>query len=259
MGFCVKKMSTIWGSWNQIPLQNSVLSGPDIVSIKVMKPAFRGPRIQRWALLTLTLMMSESMWGMTLNLHPKNGHAPHFHKSRSKSHLTIRNAPSIQTTGALSLSGKRHSLRFYPTMIRLYRPWRSKRHEIDDAMEMLIQRAALTHGLDPKLLHAVIRAESGYNPHAVSDKGAMGLMQLMPGTASRFGAANPYDPEQNVKAGARYLKELLEQFDNDLVLSIAAYNAGEKNIQKYGYRIPPFQETQEYVRRVLEHYGREGR
>ncbi len=121
---------------------------------------------------------------------------------------------------------------------------------------LLIEQAAFRHGLDPALLHAVIQAESSYNPVAVSHKGAMGLMQLMPGTASRYGVRDPYDPEDNISGGARYLRDLLGMFRSDVRLAVAAYNAGERNVMKYGYQIPPFEETRNYVSKVLDYYYR---
>jgi soluble lytic murein transglycosylase-like protein len=117
-----------------------------------------------------------------------------------------------------------------------------------------IHLAASSCQLESALLHAVIAAESGYNPRAVSGKGAMGLMQLMPGTARRYGALDPYDPAQNIRAGARYLRDLLALFNNDMRLALAAYNAGENNVIKYGNRIPPFRETTAYVPRVIAFY-----
>jgi soluble lytic murein transglycosylase-like protein len=117
-----------------------------------------------------------------------------------------------------------------------------------------IRRAASSSQLESALLHAVIAAESGYNPRAVSGKGAMGLMQLMPGTARRYGAVDPYDPAQNIRAGALYLRDLLALFNNDMRLALAAYNAGENNVIKYGNRIPPFRETTAYVPRVIAFY-----
>lgn len=120
----------------------------------------------------------------------------------------------------------------------------------------VIEQAAYKHGLDPALLHAVIRAESSYNPGAVSHKGAMGLMQLMPGTAARYGVRNPYDPEENIFGGARYLRDLMGMFRSDIRLAVAAYNAGEHNVMKYGYQVPPFPETQDYVSKVLGFYSR---
>jgi Transglycosylase SLT domain/Domain of unknown function (DUF4124) len=116
-----------------------------------------------------------------------------------------------------------------------------------------VNRIAAQHRLDPALMHAVISAESSYNPWAVSPKGAMGLMQLMPGTAERFGVSNPYDPIANMSGGARYLRWLLDRF-NDPRLAVAAYNAGEGAVQKYGNQIPPYQETQTYVVRVFDYY-----
>ncbi|MFO1371848.1 MAG: lytic transglycosylase domain-containing protein [Candidatus Competibacteraceae bacterium] len=117
-----------------------------------------------------------------------------------------------------------------------------------------INRIAAQYRLEPALMHAVISAESAYNPWAISNKGAMGLMQLMPGTAERFGVNNPYDPIANMHGGARYLRWLLDQF-NDPRLAVAAYNAGEGAVQKYGNQVPPYQETQTYVGRVLNFYN----
>ena len=110
------------------------------------------------------------------------------------------------------------------------------------------------HRLEPELLHAVISAESAFNPKAVSHAGAMGLMQLMPATAARFGVNNPFDPVANMRGGARYLRWLLDRFKS-LKLAIAAYNAGEGAVERYGNAIPPFKETQTYVARVLEFYN----
>jgi soluble lytic murein transglycosylase-like protein len=116
----------------------------------------------------------------------------------------------------------------------------------------LIERTARQQGLHPELLHAVIRAESAYNPSAVSSAGAIGLMQLMPATAARYNVSDIYDPVENVRGGAQYLRFLLEMFDQDLQLALAGYNAGENAVVKYGNRIPPYPETQKYVRKVLQ-------
>lgn len=118
-----------------------------------------------------------------------------------------------------------------------------------------INRIAAQNNLDPALMHAVISAESGYNPWAVSPKGAMGLMQLMPGTAERFGVSNAYDPVQNMQGGARYLRWLLNRF-NDTRLAVAGYNAGEGAVDKYGRQIPPYSETQNYVVKVMGYYDK---
>ena len=118
----------------------------------------------------------------------------------------------------------------------------------------LIDRAARDYQLNPKLLHAVIRTESDYRPDAVSRKGAVGLMQLMPATAARYGVHDPRDPAQNIRGGALYLRDLLRRFDDDLPLTLAAYNAGEDAVLRYG-AIPPYPETTRYVRTVLGHYA----
>jgi hypothetical protein len=112
----------------------------------------------------------------------------------------------------------------------------------------LVLAVAIEEGLDPRLIHAIIRVESGYESRATSPKGAMGLMQLMPGTAREYGVADPYDPAANVRAGARHLKSLLDRFD--VSVALAAYNAGEAAILRFG-GIPPYRETREYVRRIL--------
>jgi len=117
-----------------------------------------------------------------------------------------------------------------------------------------IVAAARTYQLEPALIHAVISAESGYNPLARSAKGARGLMQLMPATARRYGVENPLDPEQNIYGGAAYLHDLLALFGNDVRLALAAYNAGEGTVMEYGNRIPPYRETAQYVPKVLNYY-----
>lgn len=118
----------------------------------------------------------------------------------------------------------------------------------------IIQKAACKHQLDPRLLHAMIQVESGYDSSAISAKGATGLMQVMPATARRFGYTDMHNVSDNIEAGAAYLKWLLEHFDNDLELSIAAYNAGEGAVKKHGMKIPPYRETQNYVAKVLLRY-----
>ena len=118
----------------------------------------------------------------------------------------------------------------------------------------LIQSAAAKYSLDPALLTAVIQQESGGNPAAVSAAGAQGLMQLMPRTAASLGVTDPFDPSQNVDAGARYLRQLLDQFGGNTTLALAAYNAGPGTVTQYG-GVPPFAETQNYVSSVLDRIG----
>lgn len=123
------------------------------------------------------------------------------------------------------------------------------------AVTPIVASVAREMELEKDLLHAVILAESAYDPNAVSAKGAVGLMQLMPATASRFGVNDSYDPKQNVSGGATYLKHLLARYDQDLRLALAAYNAGEGAVDKYDRQVPPYKETQKYVRKVLDFYA----
>jgi soluble lytic murein transglycosylase-like protein len=118
---------------------------------------------------------------------------------------------------------------------------------LDDA----VNRIAAQHSLPPQLIHSVIKVESNYNPRAISPKGAEGLMQLIPATARRFGVANSFDPMDNIQGGAKYLKYLLDLYHNDYALALAAYNAGEGAVAKYG-AVPPYQETQNYLHLVAD-------
>ncbi len=120
----------------------------------------------------------------------------------------------------------------------------------------LIDKVAKETALSPQLLHAVIRVESGYRADAVSPRGAVGLMQLMPATAQRFGVRDAFDPQQNIRGGAQYLKWLLEYFRGDLRLALAAYNAGEAAVVRAGYRVPAIAETVTYVPKVLWYLSR---
>jgi soluble lytic murein transglycosylase-like protein len=120
----------------------------------------------------------------------------------------------------------------------------------------VISGAAKAATIQAALVRAVIVVESGFNPRAVSKKGAIGLMQLQPATARRYGVKNIYDPEQNVRAGAHYLSDLLARFDSNLELALAAYNAGEEAVERYGRHVPPYRETLAYVPSVMKVYQR---
>ena len=123
------------------------------------------------------------------------------------------------------------------------------------SIDGLIEAFGAEHGIDSALIRAVIWAESNFNHRAVSRKGAQGLMQLMPATIWRLSVGDAFDPHENIGAGVRYLRQLLDQFQGDLTLALAAYNAGENAVLRYK-GVPPYQETREYVRKVLRHYRR---
>ena len=119
-----------------------------------------------------------------------------------------------------------------------------------------IAEVADRYGVPEALLHALITIESVYDPNAVSRAGAVGLMQLMPATARRYGVYNRHNPVANLNGGTRYLRDLLIRFDNDVELALAGYNAGENAVERYGRKIPPYDETQEYVRKVMQLYSK---
>ena len=122
-----------------------------------------------------------------------------------------------------------------------------------EKLDRYIRKAAMVYGVDPLLVRAVIEAESNFNAHAISPKGAQGLIQLMPGTARDLQVADPFDPGQNINGGTRYLRSLLDSFGGNVQLSLAAYNAGPKQVEA-SRGLPPFLETRNYIVRVLQNY-----
>ena len=130
--------------------------------------------------------------------------------------------------------------------------WLARSEQYDQA----ISGAAKANTIQAALVRAVIVVESGFNPRAVSKKGAVGLMQLQPATAKRYGVKNSFDPDQNIRAGAHYLSDLLTRFDSNLELALAAYNAGEEAVERYGRHVPPYRETMNYVPSVMKVYQR---
>ena len=123
-------------------------------------------------------------------------------------------------------------------------------------LDSLIRQNGYKYNVDPYLIFLVMEQESHFNTHAVSPKGARGLMQLMPGTGARFGVRRPHDPAQNISGGTRYLRELLNRFNNRVDLVLASYNAGEGAVAKFGNKVPPYQETRNYVKKISKRYKR---
>ncbi len=124
-----------------------------------------------------------------------------------------------------------------------------------DTFEPLVQEHALRHALRPELVRAVIQVESGFNPQARSPRGAMGLMQLMPKTAAELGVRNPYDPAENIRGGCTYLRKLMDRYNGNEELALAAYNAGAEAVDRHGKTVPPYRETRDYVKRVAARGG----
>lgn len=125
----------------------------------------------------------------------------------------------------------------------------------DPTVDSFIVDSSRRYSIDPLLIYSQMHQESTFKRGAISPKGARGLMQLMPGTAKRFGVVNIFDPKQNIEGGIKYMRWLLDTFGGDLNLALAGYNAGEGAVMKYGWRIPPYRETQEYVRRISNRYN----
>lgn len=159
--------------------------------------------------------------------------------------------------------GVHHYTNIPPTDKKYKLKWRTKKASVKPngiynypkSYEEEILRAAKQHDVDPDLVKAVIKVESNFNSSAISRKGAMGIMQLMPDTAEGYSVDNPFNPKENIDGGTKYLKKLIEMFGGDLKLALAAYNAGENAVIKYGFRVPPYGETIDYVEKVLMHYN----
>ncbi len=149
----------------------------------------------------------------------------------------------------------------YKKLVRTWKGWveQKKPQNFDwvghqKRYDTIIRGTAKTYKLPYTLLHAIITVESWYNPNAVSQAGAIGLMQLMPETAKRYGVINRRDVKENISGGSHYLSDLLIMFDNDIRLALAAYNAGENAVKKYENTVPPYKETQNYIKKVLKYY-----
>jgi len=150
----------------------------------------------------------------------------------------------------------------YKRLVKTWKGWEEKKSQIDyreftankKKFASTIEFYASRYQLPTSLLHAVITAESAYDPNAISRAGAVGLMQLMPETAKRYGVSNRRNPSDNVNGGTRYLRDLLKMFNNNVVLALAAYNAGEGAVIKHGNKVPPYNETRNYVKKVIAYY-----
>ena len=162
-------------------------------------------------------------------------------------HLVLSNAPRGDRTARTAT--------YVPPDAAFVRPGaRPPRAIASSRYDDLIREHANLHGLSPDLVRAVIQAESNFNPYAISPKGAMGLMQLMPATARELGVANPFHPEDNIRGGVSYLAGLLARYDHNVELALAAYNAGPGSVERYG-AVPPYRETKNYVKKITSAAG----
>jgi soluble lytic murein transglycosylase-like protein len=169
----------------------------------------------------------------------------------------------VDKYGRVTLTDKPDNSEF-KRLVKTWKGWEEAKSQIalkdfdknQQRHSSTIDWVAKRYGLPPSLVHAVISAESAYDTNAISRAGAVGLMQLMPGTAKRYGVVNRRNPVDNVDGGARYLRDLLAMFDNNLSLALAAYNAGEGAVKEYGNKIPPYEETKNYVIKVIDFYKR---
>jgi len=150
--------------------------------------------------------------------------------------------------------GKSHERIMKNSISKPDKPLGKKEPALQRDYTAYVHKAAMKYDIAPELIKAVIKTESNGNHKAVSRKGAMGLMQLMPSTATDMNVSNPFNPEENIEGGAKYLRHLLERFNGNLTLALAAYNSGPRTVEKYG-AIPPISETREYVRRVFDLYN----
>lgn len=198
-------------------------------------------------LLTLMLIVSSNVfadgYNITVNV---DGNEVSFSDENGVSN---NDAVSIEDNGSISISYKDSAAKSRYDSAPAWND--GSKHRGRKKYDTIVAKAADKHQVDPKLLHAVIQAESAYNEKAVSTAGAVGLMQLMPGTARQYGVTDRSDPLQSIEGGTRYLRHLLDMFDSNLKLTLAAYNAGENAVIKNHNRIPPYAETRHYVKRVL--------
>ena len=174
--------------------------------------------------------------------------------SRNKRQSKKTNQPTMSVQDGLNQSAVMQTVAYIRTTMAAGRSL-SGFTTGDATIDSYILNSSLRYGIDPLLIYAQMHQESSFKLRAKSYKGASGLMQLMPATAVRFGVSDIYNPQQNIEAGVKYMRWLLDKFGGDVRLALAGYNAGEGAVMKYGNQIPPYRETQEYVRRILSRYG----
>ncbi len=196
--------------------------------------------------ITLFVMMLTSLWAVSAQ-------ADLYAYTDEHGILNITNVPS--TDARYKLLRKESNGRIWKNSVKTSSSGTRRSYKKTAGLDSIVQQAAQANKVDAALVHAVIHVESGFNPHAVSPKGASGLMQLMPATARRYGVQDIFDPEENIGAGVRYLKDLLKMFNNNQRLALAAYNAGENSVLRFG-GIPPYPETTQYVTKVLSMHTR---
>lgn len=194
-------------------------------------------KILRYVSVGLTVALAGLAWGETMYMFSGMDGAVHFNTPPAIAYFPPANDQSDRHRKSEKIPDLNHTT------------------TVDHSRyDLLVTEIARGYELDSALLHAVIAVESRYNPNALSPNGAAGLMQLMPATAKRYGVDNALDPEQNLRGGAKYLRDLLSLFGSDIRLALAAYHAGETAVARHQNNIPPFQATVEFVTRVLERY-----
>jgi soluble lytic murein transglycosylase-like protein len=169
-----------------------------------------------------------------------------IHNSNRDAQVITNTLDGLQNADSHFLADENNTPTIYDLPFKL-------RHKIERRFHPIILQQAIRHKVDPALVKAIIMAESGYNPNAISKKGAQGLMQLMPSTAEALGVEDAFNPEQNISGGVRYFKQLVNRFDGDVKLALAAYNAGSKIVRHY-QGVPPFKSTHYYIEKVFEYY-----
>ena len=218
----------------------------------------RGPRLARWALAVLALAWPLAAAADIYVLVEPNGSKRFTNQPDDPRYqLFVKEPADYKLKPVHALGNVRN-----PGDYRLRNPAARQPDPYDNPLlksrpfQAHVQSAAKANEVDPALVHAVIAAESNYDPKAVSDKGAIGLMQIMPDTGRRFGTKvkDLYSPSRNIAVGVRYLAELIEMFDGNIELALASYNAGENAVIRFGRKVPPYPETRAYVPRVLRYY-----